>query len=143
MSGGGGGDGPGAPLWIISFADMISNLVIFFILVATYASRNTDTNSVPKKMLDKQIGVFGSAWLAIRSGLADLPAKAVAIHACAKLPVVGGLLDEVAVERDAQLRRYAIACGIVDVKKLTRMIVRSRIRTVEAIGDLCRKFPET
>lgn len=60
MSGGGGGDGPGAPLWIISFADMISNMVIFFILVATFASRNTETNSVPKRVLDRQIGIFGT-----------------------------------------------------------------------------------
>lgn len=59
MSGGGGGDGPGAPLWIISFADMISNLVIFFIVLATFASKNTETNSMPKKVLDRQPGVFG------------------------------------------------------------------------------------
>jgi chemotaxis protein MotB len=60
-SGGGLGGGPAAPLWIISFADMISNLVIFFILVATYASKTTETNSVPRKILDNQTGVFGRA----------------------------------------------------------------------------------
>lgn len=37
---GGGGDGPGCPLWIVSFADMISNLVIFFILMATFGAKN-------------------------------------------------------------------------------------------------------
>jgi flagellar motor protein MotB len=40
---------------------MISNLVIFFILVATYASKNTETNSMPKKVLDRQVGIFGTS----------------------------------------------------------------------------------
>jgi len=61
MSGGGGGDGPGAPLWIISFADMISNLVIFFIVVATFATKTTESNKVPKKVLDGDIGIYGSS----------------------------------------------------------------------------------
>lgn len=61
MSGGGGGDGPGAPLWIISFADMISNLVIFFIVVATFATKTTESNKVPKKVLDGDLGIYGSS----------------------------------------------------------------------------------
>jgi chemotaxis protein MotB len=61
MSGGGGGDGPGAPLWIISFADMISNLVIFFIVVATFATKSVDEDKLPKKILKKDIGVFGTS----------------------------------------------------------------------------------
>ena len=69
MSGGGGGDGAGAPLWIISFADMISNLVIFFILVATYASKSADANAVPKKVLDKDVGIFGSSKERPRTGI--------------------------------------------------------------------------
>jgi chemotaxis protein MotB len=60
VSNGVGGGGPGAPLWIISFADMISNLVIFFIVVATFASKSTETNSVPKKVLHGDLGVWGS-----------------------------------------------------------------------------------
>jgi chemotaxis protein MotB len=61
MSGGGGGDGPGAPLWIVSFADMISNLVIFFIVLATFATKTTESNKVPKKVLEGDLGIYGSS----------------------------------------------------------------------------------
>ena len=33
--------------------------MIFFIVVATFASKSTETNSMPRKVLNRQVGVFG------------------------------------------------------------------------------------
>jgi chemotaxis protein MotB len=40
---------------------MIANLLIFFIVLATFAAKNADNNAVPKKVLDKDVGIFGTA----------------------------------------------------------------------------------
>ncbi len=55
MSGGGGS----APLWIISFADMVANLLIFFILLVTFSTGDSGSDKMSGKALDGQIGVFG------------------------------------------------------------------------------------
>ena len=57
---GGGGDGPGCPLWIVSFADMISNLVIFFILMATFASKTSGDTDDPGGGKPNPPGVLGN-----------------------------------------------------------------------------------
>ncbi len=58
---GGGGDGPGCPLWVISFADMIANLVIFFILMATYSSSSSGSAADGGRNLRPgNPGIFGS-----------------------------------------------------------------------------------
>ena len=57
---GGGGDGPGCPLWIVSFADMISNLVIFFILMATFGAKNAANLEATGGGRDREAGVLAA-----------------------------------------------------------------------------------
>lgn len=54
---GGGGDGPGAPLWIVSFSDMVANLVTFFIILACFAG--TDDNK-GAAVVESGVGVHGT-----------------------------------------------------------------------------------
>ncbi|MSR74881.1 MAG: hypothetical protein EXS14_05370 [Planctomycetes bacterium] len=54
---GGGGDGPGAPLWIVSFSDMVANLVTFFIILACFAGGESDS---AKAVTKSGIGVHGT-----------------------------------------------------------------------------------
>jgi chemotaxis protein MotB len=52
---------PGAPLWIVSFGDMISNMVTFFILLAAFSTPSeADTDSREMAVHVKEKGVFDS-----------------------------------------------------------------------------------
>lgn len=53
---------PGAPLWIVSFADMISNIVTFFILLAAFSTPSPyDTDVRDQAVTAKEKGVFAGA----------------------------------------------------------------------------------
>ena len=54
---GGGGDGPGAPLWIVSFSDMVANLVTFFIILACFAGGESGGSAQVTK---SGVGVHGT-----------------------------------------------------------------------------------
>ncbi len=56
---GGGGDGPGCPLWVISFADMVANLVIFFILMATFATASSGSAQGGRRPTNGYVGIIG------------------------------------------------------------------------------------
>lgn len=60
MCGGGGGDGPTAPLWIVSFSDMIANLVTFFIVLATCNAANPKGERISIAPVQSSPGNFGS-----------------------------------------------------------------------------------
>lgn len=52
---------PGAPLWIVSFGDMISNMVTFFILLAAFSTPSeADTDNREMAVNVKEKGVFDS-----------------------------------------------------------------------------------
>ena len=53
---------PSAPLWIVSFGDMISNMVTFFILLAAFSTPSeADTNSTTMSPQTNEKGVFDKA----------------------------------------------------------------------------------
>ncbi len=52
---------PGAPMWIVSFGDMISNMVTFFILLAAFSTPSeADTDNTTMSTQQNEKGVFES-----------------------------------------------------------------------------------
>ncbi len=63
-------DPPGAPEWIVTFSDMVSLLVTFFVLLLTFSS--TSTKAVPSSDTKTPIGLFESSAKAVAARQIEL-----------------------------------------------------------------------
>ncbi len=63
-------DPPGAPEWIVTFSDMVSLLVTFFVLLLTFSS--TSTKNVPSSDTKTPIGLFESSAKAVAARQIEL-----------------------------------------------------------------------
>jgi chemotaxis protein MotB len=137
VSGGGGGDGPGAPLWIISFADMISNLVIFFIVVATFATKNTEDDKLPKRVLERDAGIFGTAKERPRTGFSPRRGPAAQdARPAAEAPSRRHGVEADDLRSSIQDKRYRVSPKVTDVGDGIRILLEESASFAAGGDDL-------